>query len=122
MEDFKSDRRTRLRSAIIVTQVKMGDERRYFFGYAKNLSHTGVFVQTISPKDVGEEFNIEFTIPKTELKIFCKCKVVWNRRFSESTAYEPGMGLQFIGMAPELTNAIEDWVKQQVEAALAEEL
>lgn len=122
MEDFKSDRRTRLRSAIIVTQVKMGDERRYFFGYAKNLSHTGVFVQTISPKDVGEEFNIEFTIPRTEIKILCKCRVVWNRRFSESTAYEPGMGLQFIGMPPETTKAIEDWVKQQVEAALEEEL
>jgi len=60
-----SDRRTRLRSPIIVTQVKMGDERRYFFGYAKNLSHSGVFVQTISPKDVGDEFNIEFIIPKT---------------------------------------------------------
>lgn len=111
-----SNRRTRLRSSLIVTQVKMGDERRYFFGYAKNLSHSGVFVQTISPKDVGEEFNIEFVIPKTEIKVFCRCKVVWNRRFSDSTKYEPGMGLKFIDMEEELTRTIEKWVTEQLES------
>lgn len=116
-----SNRRTNLRSPILVTQVKMGDARRYFFGYAKNISHSGVFVQTISPKDVGEEFNIEFDIPKAEIHINCRARVIWNRRFSEKGSYEPGMGLKFVDLDPETARKVEQWVIKEVEAAAEEE-
>jgi len=99
----------------------MGDERRYFFGYARNISHTGVFIETISPRDVGEEFSIEFTIPGTEILIKCKAQVVWNRRFSEKGPYEPGMGLQFVDLDPEVAGRIKDWVKKELEAQAEEE-
>ncbi len=116
-----SDRRTNLRSPILVTQVKMGDERRYFFGYAKNISHTGVFVQTISPKDVGEEFNIEFDIPKSGIHIHCRACVIWNRRFSEKGSYEPGMGLKFVDLDPKVAEKVLQWVEKEVKAAAEEE-
>jgi len=105
-----SNQRASLRSPILVTQVKMGDERKYFFGYAKNLSKTGIFIQTIAPKDVGCEFSIEFTIPKSEIVVSCRCKVIWNRRFSDEGQYEPGMGLRFEDLTPAVADQVEQWV------------
>jgi uncharacterized protein (TIGR02266 family) len=116
-----SDRRTNLRSRIIVTQVKMGDERRYFFGYARNISHTGVFIETISPRDVGEEFNIEFTIPNTDILIKCKACVIWNRRFSDKGQYEPGMGLKFVDLDTAVAGRVEVWVRKEIEAQAEED-
>ncbi len=108
-----SDRRTNLRGTILVTQVKMGDERRYFFGYAKNVSRSGIFIQTVSPKKVGDKFNIEFTIPKTDILVKCVCEVVWSRPYSKAGNDEPGMGLNFVDLDPTVANKIEAWVLSQ---------
>jgi len=114
MEFPPSDRRTKLRFPILVTQVKMGDERKYFFGYAKNISCSGIFVQTISPREVGDTFAIEFIIPKTDITIACNCRVVWNRRYSDTGKYEPGMGLKFDDLPEEMADKIDAWIKSQV--------
>jgi Tfp pilus assembly protein PilZ len=78
-------------------------------------------VNTITPKDVGEEFNIEFEIPKTDIRIICRARVIWNRRFSQKGANEPGMGLKFVDLDPDTAAKVEDWVFKEVEAARAEE-
>jgi uncharacterized protein (TIGR02266 family) len=108
-----SDRRTNLRGTILVTQVKMGDERRYFFGYAKNISRSGIYIQTVSPKNVGDKFNIEFIVPKTDIFVKCICEVVWSRPYSKSGNVEPGMGLNFVELDPSVADRIEDWVRNQ---------
>lgn len=113
MNELPYDRRTNLRGTILVTQVKMGDERRYFFGYAKNVSRTGIYIQTVSPKNIGDKFDIEFTIPKTDIFIKCTCEVIWSRRYSKSGNDEPGMGLNFIGLDPSIADRIEEWVLNQ---------
>jgi uncharacterized protein (TIGR02266 family) len=113
-----SDRRTDLRQPILVTQVKMGDERKYFFGYAINISRSGIFIQTVSPKDVGCEFSIEFTIPKTDITVKCGCRVIWSRKYSKSGKHEPGMGLEFTDLDPAVAGRIEEWIiKQQASAS-----
>ena len=120
MEEDKGqgvNRRTNLRSVILVTQVKMGDERKYFFGYAKNISRAGIFIQTVTPRAVGDEFMIEFSIPKTGIDVRCRCRVVWNRTFSQSSTWlEPGMGLAFIDVDPETSEKINKWVAERLEA------
>jgi len=121
MEYPPSDRRTKLRFPILVTQVKMDDERKYFFGYAKNISCSGIFVQTITPRDVGDTFSIEFMIPKTDITIKCRCRVVWNRKYSETGKYEPGMGLTFEDLSDEMADKIDIWIKEQVSRADSEE-
>jgi Tfp pilus assembly protein PilZ len=113
MEFSESDRRTRLRFPILVTQVKMGEDRKYFFGYAKNISCSGLFVQTISPKEVGETFSIEFIVPGTEITIKCQCRVVWNRKFTVTGKYEPGMGLTFDDLPEEMADKIDAWIRGQ---------
>jgi uncharacterized protein (TIGR02266 family) len=94
---------------MIVMQVKIGDPRSYFFGYATNISASGIFIQTVSPRDVGSEFEIEFAIPKTEISTRCRARVVWSRKYS-SGKQEPGMGLQFLDLDSESADRIEDWV------------
>jgi len=106
-----SSKRSHLRAPILVTHVRMGEDRKYFFGYAKNISLSGIFIQTVTPKDVGEEFNIEFILPKTEITVKCRCRVIWNRRYSEGGKYEPGMGLKFEEIDPVLAAQVAEWVK-----------
>lgn len=110
MDELPYDRRTNLRGTILVTQVKMGDERRYFFGYAKNVSRSGIYIQTVSPKNIGDMFDIEFTIPKTDIFVKCTCEVIWSRPYSKSSNGEPGMGLNFVDLDPTVANKIEGWV------------
>ena len=120
MEEDKeqgANRRTNLRSVILVTQVKMGDERKYFFGYAKNISRAGIFIQTVTPKAIGDEFMIDFSIPKAGIDVRCRCRVVWNRTFSQSSTWlEPGMGLAFLDLDPETSEKINRWVAERLEA------
>lgn len=111
MDNPPSNRRTDLRRPLLVTQVKMGDERRYFFGYAANISRKGLFVQTVSPKDVGSEFDIEFAIPKTDIVVRCRCRVVWSRRYMKvGEKDQPGMGVTFEDLDPEVAKRIDEWV------------
>lgn len=111
-----SDRRTNIRGAILVTQVKMGDERRYFFGYAKNVSRSGIFIQTVTPKNVGDKFNIEFVIPKSDIHVKCSCEVIWSRHYSKTDKKEPGMGLNFIDLDLSVADRIEEWVIRQLKS------
>ena len=116
-QEQASNRRTNLRSVILVTQVKMGDERKYFFGYAKNISRAGIFIQAVTPKAVGEEFMVDFSIPKTDIAVRCRCKVVWSRTFSQSSTWqEPGMGLSFLDLDPAISEKISQWVTKRLEA------
>lgn len=114
MENMPSNGRKNLRGPLIVTQAKMGDERKYFFGYAKNISRGGIFVNTLTPKKVGEEFNLELSVPKSDIIIKCRCRVVWNRRFSESVGdLEPGMGIMFLDLDTDMADKIDGWVAAQ---------
>lgn len=115
MEYPPSDRRSGARSYILVTQVKMGDQRKYFFGYARNISRSGAFVHTLSPKKVGEEFDIELSLPGSAIFIKCRAKVVWARSFAEAGENEPGMGLEFLDLGADTADHVEDWVKKQKE-------
>jgi len=108
-----SNKRAHLRLPILVTQVKMGEGKRFFFGYAKNISRAGIFIQTVSPKDVGNEFNIEFMLPKTETTVKCRCKVIWSRVYKKASTHEPGMGLAFLDLDPETAEKVEQWVIEQ---------
>ncbi len=116
MEYPPSNKRARLRQPILVTQVKMGDDRKYFFGYAKNISTSGIFIQTVAPKDVACEFSIEFTIPKTDILVKCRCKVIWSRTYKKAGQFEPGMGLSFLDLDPAVAERIDQWIIKERES------
>jgi Tfp pilus assembly protein PilZ len=92
----------------------MGDEWNYFYGYAKNISRSGVFIHTVKQKEVGDEFNIELTIPKTDITVKCRSKVVWNRSIASKGAHGLCMGLKFSDIEPSLASKIDNWVAMQL--------
>ncbi len=108
------NKRKNLRVPILVTQVKGEYEGKVFFGYAKNISKVGLFIQTISPKERGATFKIEFTLPKSETMITCSAEVIWARNFISEALYEPGMGLKFIDLSETTAEIIDRWVSERL--------
>lgn len=106
------DKRARLRAPLLVLKVRVDDGAKAFFGYAKNISRSGLFIATTNPRDPGSRFQVEVPLPAPlKRTIRCTCEVVWKRDFTEKSTYEPGMGLKFIDMPEEISEAIHQWVK-----------
>ncbi|MBE9503303.1 MAG: PilZ domain-containing protein [Proteobacteria bacterium] len=114
MTDPGYDRKD-LRIPILVTKVKGDDKGNVFFGYAKNISKAGLFIQTINPKDEQEQFKIEFTLPEDEKTIICEAEVVWKRLYLPNASFEPGMGLKFLNLDEETASYIDTWVDRAKE-------
>lgn len=118
-QDEKSDyvflrpnRRKNLRNPLLVLKVKVESESKSFFGYAKVISSGGMFIASINPKQVGEDFIIEFTLPdKTHIR--CKCRVAWRREFIPKSPHEPGMGIKFLDLPDDTRDKIDEWVKKE---------
>lgn len=106
------DPRRNLRSPLMVLRVRLDDGRKTFFGYAKNISRGGIFIATVNPKDPGTRFEVELPLPAPICRnLQCFCEVVWKRDFTQSSIYEPGMGLRFIDLPEEYADRIDQWVR-----------
>ncbi len=104
-----ASKRKTLRTPILITKVKVNQNGKVFFGYAKNISKTGLFIQSINPKDEGERFKIEFDLPDDNETFSCMARVIWKRGYMPKARYEPGMGLEFIDLARDLSDKLEAW-------------
>lgn len=112
-EEQKNKRRT-VRAPLIVEKIPCGDGYKTLFGYAKNVSRGGLFIATVKPREPGERFLIELTLPtKPPDKVRCQCEVVWKRLFKRKDQHEPGMGLRFLDLAADDGDKIEAWVEEQ---------
>ncbi len=105
------DRRKHLRTHLLILNLKGDSGAKTFFGYAKNISRSGLFVSSVNPKDVGEEFTVEFNLHREERMIRCRCVVVWSRVYDKTSPYTPGMGLKFLDLAEDTMEYIDNWVK-----------
>lgn len=109
-----AEQRKMLRAPLIVFRFKVDQTDRSFFGYASNISRSGLFIPATSPREPGSRFDIAFDLPSPAgLTVHCTCEVVWNRQFSRKSSLEPGMGLKFIDLPEVLGAAIDTWVKNQ---------
>ena len=114
MSETSGDKRRDPRSQISATQVRMGEEWEYFYGYAKNISRSGLFVYTVRPLNVGDVFNIEFTLPDTEIAVKCAARVVWERSYHQADTHGPRMGIQFSNLDPETAGRLDQWVDSRL--------
>lgn len=110
------NKRRSVRSPLIVEKIPIEDGYKTLFGYAKNLSRGGLFISTVKPREIGEVFTIEMTLPlEPQQTIRCQCEVVWKRHFQKKDKFEPGMGLRFVELAEADAGKIDEWVNEQVE-------
>lgn len=112
----QKSQRNNLRAPLIVEKVPCDDGVKTFFGYAKNISRGGLFIGTVKPREPGDRFNIEITLPKPSTLTFrCTCEVVWKRHYEKKAPLEPGMGLKFIDLPETIAVQIDQWVNATVE-------
>ena len=112
----QANQRKSLRSPLLVLKVKVDDGRKFFFGYAKNISQSGMFIATANPRDPGSLFQVDIPLPEPmKRNVRCTCEVVWQRQFKKRSPHEPGMGLKFTEIAAEDADCIDAWVKSRTE-------
>lgn len=110
------DKRKKLRAPLLVLKVRLDDGGKVFFGYAKNISRSGIFIATANPQEPGSRVQVELKLPApADLTFQATCEVVWKREFSLKVLYEPGMGLTFVDLPEEIAEGIEKWVGLQKE-------
>ncbi len=108
---LRHDRRMALRSQLLVLRAESAD-KKFLFGYAKMISRSGMFISTVNPKKVDEEFDIAFMLPDEVTEVKCRCRVMWTREYSPRLELEPGMGLKFVDLDEKIEKKIEEWVRK----------
>ncbi|HOX44405.1 MAG TPA: PilZ domain-containing protein [Myxococcota bacterium] len=107
-----SDRRRALRRPLIVLKVKLENHTRTFFGYAKNISRSGMFIASVNPERPGSQYQVEIPLPEPIRRtVVCQCQVVWSREYARGQPSEPGMGLRFLDMPADVAEAIDLWAR-----------
>lgn len=109
---LRSDRRKNLRRQILVLKVKGEDRKGTFFGYCKTVSRGGMFITSVNPRRLGEEFDITFTLTGDGLEIKCRCVVAWVREYDAYNRQEPGMGIKFVDLSEEIRDRIDAWMEK----------
>lgn len=107
-------KRKALRRPLIVMRARLEDDRKSFFGYAKNISRGGMFISSVNPFEPGSCFKVEFPLPDPFKDIVaCQCEVVWKRNFEPQGRHEPGMGLRFTDIPDDKAEIIDAWVHSE---------
>jgi len=72
----------------------------FFYDYAINLSHGGLFIKTVRPIPVGTELKLRFAIPNCKEVIETRGKVVRVVKPEDARGHQPGMGIEFEMLTP----------------------
>lgn len=75
----------------------------------RDISTTGLFLETRNPLPIGEILELEFSFPGVEKKMSIKGKII---RTQELGKKSDGMGLQFIDITPKMAELIALFVEQ----------
>lgn len=116
-----SEKRAELRAVTPAFAVKVIGECRRTYGYARDLSRTGMQVRTFSfcsstPKPAGERVVLEFKLPENDIPISCKAEIKWNVVPPHGPDTINLQGITFVELAPELRDMISEWVDVSVAA------
>lgn len=108
---LRSDRRKNLRKQLLVLKIRGEDDRGVFFGYAKTVSRGGMFISSVNPRKMGEEFEITFRLDEKQgREIKCRAVVVWIREYDSLVKQEPGMGIKFMDLDDATREEIDEWI------------
>jgi hypothetical protein len=110
---ISTDDRVPLAAPITVLKSDGNGGPKTFFGYAKNISRSGMMIGATSPKEPGTKYVLEIPIPALDLVATCTCEVVWKRDWAKQKCHEPGMGLRFLDLPEEIAAAIDDWLRRE---------
>jgi len=110
---LRQDRRKNLRTQLLVLKVRGEDNRGVFFGYAKTISRGGMFISSVNPRKMAEEFEITFKLDELGREIKCRAVVVWRREYDSLVKQEPGMGIKFLDLDEATRDEIDEWISSR---------
>ncbi len=112
--DIPPDTRKPLHAPITVLRTDGNGGPKTFFGYAKNISRSGMMIGATYPKEPGSRFLLEIPLPEPlNLTATCTCEVVWKRDWAKEKCHEPGMGLRFVDLPEDIAQAIDNWLQAE---------
>ncbi len=109
--DRASDRREHERHAATSVSVDYGDGQTFLFSYLENISQMGIFIRSEAPFPIGTRLSLRFG-PTRDSLLELEGVVVWvNERKRDGDDLNPGMGIRFVGLTPELREAVVEVVR-----------
>ena len=109
-----ADRRASPRSPLLIRDAKTFCGMDVFFGYALNVSRTGLFISSTKVRQKGELCQIQFKLPNIPQAFTCQAEVVWSRSYNSKEHLSPGFGLRFLNLPEEDANTINQWVEDSL--------
>jgi uncharacterized protein (TIGR02266 family) len=99
----------------IEVKVSLESDSNFYTGLTQNISAGGLFVATHAIRRIGDRITLKFTLPGATQPISVETEVRWIR---ENTALlrdggATGMGVRFIDLSPEATDAIQKFVQSR---------
>lgn len=114
VEDRRSgaDRRE-FERVFIDLEVDYKCEETFLFAYITDISEMGIFIQTNTPEPPGTRLNLRFTPPRFEEPLELEGEVIWINPYrpGDRENLNPGMGIRFVGLTPELRQRLTEFVK-----------
>jgi len=84
----------------------------FLFAYLQNISEMGIFIRTDTPMEVGTELRLRFAVDDQEDMLLVDGEVIWINPYRESgDNINPGMGVRFKRLTPELREQIVELVR-----------
>jgi uncharacterized protein (TIGR02266 family) len=91
-------------------EVGISSESNFYVGFTENLSATGVFVATYTPKRIGTKVEITLTFPNGT-QIVAPGVVRWIRGSTPGGDAWPGMGVQFEKLTADQDAAVKKFIR-----------
>jgi len=89
-------------------EYKNKDDFKFCYS-TRNISETGMFLETMTPLNVNDVLNLEFSMPGTNKSINVDAKVV---RIRKEGDLNDGMGVEFINISEEDKNFIREFIEK----------
>ena len=98
---YSGSERRQFPRTLISLQVRYRSLDTFFYDYAMNISHGGIFIKTRKPLARGAEVELEFEVPGASRKISTRGQVVRVIFPGEDEMEPAGMGIEFEPLAAE---------------------
>jgi len=89
---------------------------------SKNLSKTGMFIQTETPRPSGSQFEFVLQLGDDFNLVQGQAEVVWTRRASEGADRPTGMGIRFVSLDKTSEGVLMRLIQQHVEPSYPRKL
>jgi len=91
-------------------EVTFESDHNFFTGLTENISEGGLFIATHSSVQVGERFQITFSLKTMARPVQVMCEVRWIRPYHEGLEAPPGFGVRFLDLDPVIEKAIQNFL------------